>query len=108
MHAIGQSCPIGIPHREITSWFPFTKKVLMCHLGPNEIIRSEHLEEGGHRPGIEYPLVPHHVLKERHLTFVDEQHEFTGFAKVGLGCKERARAQPIVVIARHCCSGDGQ
>ena len=75
---------------------------------PDQVVGPQQLEGAGHLPRIEIALLPHHVLEERHLGLVDEQHQLAGLGEVGLGGQQGQALEPIVAVPRHGRRGDRQ
>ena len=61
-----------------------------------EIVGAQQLEGAGHLAGVEKALLPHHVLEEGDLAFVDEQRQLAGFREVGLRRKQGERRETVV------------
>ena len=108
VHAVREPRLIGVPGAEIGDGIAFAEQIFAHHLRPDEVVGAQDLEGAGHLLGVEHALVPHHVLEEGDLAFVDEQHQLAGLAEIGLRREQRDGGEPVIVFARHGRRGDGE
>ena len=84
------------------------EQVVADRVGPDEVVRPQHLERAAHLRAAQIALRLHDVVKEIELVLGDEQLQFAGLGEIGLGGEQRQTGQPIVAVARHGGGGDGQ
>ena len=108
VHAEGHAGRIGIPGREVVPGLALAEQIVADQARPDQVVGAQQLEGPRHLLGVQEALIPHHVLEKGDLILVDEQQQFAGLGKVGLGRQQGEGAQAGVAIPGHGRGGDGQ
>ena len=106
VHTVGHPRLVGAPGHEIRGTLAFAEQIFPNGFRPDELVRTQSRECGGHLARIEKTLVLHQVFEKRDLGCVDEQHEISVLAEIGLRGQQCDGGEPFVAIARHGGGGD--
>ena len=76
--------------------------------GIDQVLCPDRGEGARHLGPVEIALIPHQVLQEGDLAFIEKQQELTRLSEIHLCRHQRDARQPVIPIARHRGGGDRQ
>ena len=79
---------IGIPVQQIERGGRLSLQVIADDVGPDQVVRAQHVEGHRHLAAFEHTGGLHIALQRGNLVFIDEHQEVAGMGEVDLGGKE--------------------
>ena len=103
-----QARGVGIPVQQIERERRLALQVVVDDVGPDQVVRAQHIEDGRHRLDFEIAALGHSLFERRDLLLVDEDLEIAGIGEVDLGGEQGRRHDALVVPGRHGRERDRQ
>ena len=94
-----------IPGQQVERHRLAALQVIVHDIGPDQVVRPQHVEGGGHRRAIEIAGRGHFLLERLDAVLVDEDLQVAGLGEIDLGGKESGAGDAIVVLGRHIGEG---
>ena len=99
---------VGIPVQQVERQRRLALEVIVDDVGPDQIVRAQHVEGVGHLLGFEIAALGHAAFERAHLLLVDEHLEVAGMGEIDLRGEKGRRHDAPVTLGGHQGERDGQ
>ncbi len=97
---------VGIPVEDVERHWLLAAHVIVDDVGPDQIVRTQHIEGVGHARGFQVALLFHVRLKLADALLVDEHHEVARVGEIDLRGKQCRRLDAALLFCGQIGEGD--